>query len=139
MRNSADYQKGKNLIECSIENFASRGGSYQTESCTIPLNSRQPKNTLSEKKKWTTSCWILLQHFIEGLQEYDAPSSTPEARGGPEHVIEEKPIEDKPPSVVTKMGGDTMAKNTNSKKGTIGSKLKGNYNEFTHQSERSQM
>ena len=48
------------------------------------------------------------------------------------HVVEDKPLEDKPPSVVTDAEGDTLAKETRSKKGIIGSQPRENHNVFTH-------
>ena len=48
------------------------------------------------------------------------------------HVFAEQPLEDKPPSVVTDAGGDTLAKETKSKKGITGSQSRGNHIVFTH-------
>ena len=63
----------------------------------------------------------------EGLQERDASSSTPTARS-----CRRKSLDEKLPSVVTDAGGDTLAKETKRKKGTIGSQPRGNHNAFTH-------
>ena len=44
----------------------------------------------------------LLQPFAAGLEERDASSSTPKARGGPTHeVVEEQSTDEKLPSVAT--------------------------------------
>ena len=47
------------------------------------------------------------------------------------HAIGEQPLEDKLPAVVTDAVGDTLAKESKRKKGTIGSHPRGNHNEFT--------
>ena len=49
-------------------------------------------------------------------KNYDVLSSTPKAGGDPKHVDEEKPLDDKLPSVVIDAEGDTPAKDTKSKK-----------------------
>ena len=97
------------LVECSIEKLRIRGRS---------------KVTLSEKQKWRTPCLICSKLFTEGFQEYDAVLRL--------HVIEEQPLEDKPPSVVTDAGGGTLAKESKSEKGIIGPQPRGNHNVFTH-------
>ena len=62
----------------------------------------------------------LLQPFAEGIRARDASSSTPTARGGPTHeVVEEQSHDEKLPSVAADAGGDTLAKDTKSKKGII--------------------
>ena len=63
----------------------------------------------------------LLMPFTERLKEYDTSTATPNAGGGPQHVVEEKPLDDKLPSVVTDAGRDTLEKETKSKKGIINS------------------
>ena len=50
----------------------------------------------------------------------------------PKHVDEEKPLDDKLPSMVTDAGRDTLAKETMSKRGIIGSQPRGNHNVFIH-------
>ena len=50
----------------------------------------------------------LLKPSTEGLQEYDVSSSTPKAWGDPKHVEQEKPLDDKLPSVVTDAGRDIV-------------------------------
>ena len=44
----------------------------------------------------------------------------------------EKSLGDKISSVVTDAGGDTLARDTKSKKGIIGSQPRGTHNVFTH-------
>ena len=46
--------------------------------------------------------------------------------------IEDKPLEDKPPSVVTDARRDLLAKNTKGEGGIIGSHPRGSHNVFTH-------
>ena len=48
------------------------------------------------------------------------------------HVVEEKPLDEKLPSVVTNAERDTLAKDTKSKKGIIGSQPRSNHSVFTH-------
>ena len=75
------------MIECSIENFVPVVAVYQTKS---PLNSRPPKETLSEKKKkWRTPCWICWLLSRKDQKNYNASSSTPNARGGLKQEIKE--------------------------------------------------
>ena len=75
-----------------------------------PLNSRQPENTLSDKKKEVEGTMLaLVKTFTEGLEEYSV-FLNPKRWGDPEHVVEEKPLDDKLPSVVSDAGGDTLAK-----------------------------
>ena len=51
--------------------------------------------------------------------------------GGTETDSQEKPLDDEPPSVVHDAGGETLAKETKSKKGITGSQPRGNHNVFT--------
>ena len=75
----------------------------------------------------------LLQPFTEGLEELDAPSSSPTAEGGPTHeVVEEKSLDDKLPLNVTDAERDTLAISAKSKTGIIGFQPRGNHNVFTH-------
>ena len=74
------------VIECSIENFVLAAAVYQTKS---PLNSRPPKETLSEKKKWRTPCWICWLLSRKDQKNYNASSSTPNARGDLKQVTKE--------------------------------------------------
>ena len=56
----------------------------------------------------------------------------PTARGEPtREVVEEQSHDEKLPSVVTDAGGDTLATDTKSKKGILGSQPRGNHNVFT--------
>ena len=74
----------------------------------------------------------LLKPFTEGLEEHDASSSTPNAGSDPKQTLKEKPLDDKLPSVVTDAQRDTLAKDTKSKTGIIGSQPRVNHNVFTH-------
>ena len=74
----------------------------------------------------------LFTPFTEGLEECDVSFSTSKARCDPKHVDEDKPLDDKLPSVVTDGGRDDLAKDTKSKKGIIGSKQIRNHNVFTY-------
>ena len=74
-----------------------------------------------------------LEPFAEGPEEYDASSSTPTAGGAAKHeVVEETFLGAKISLVVTDAGRETLAKDTKSKKGFIGSQPRGNHNVFTH-------
>ena len=57
------------------------------------------------KKKWRTPCWIWWSLFTRGLQEHDAPSSTPKCRVTLSMLSKKKPLDDKLPLVVTDAGG----------------------------------
>ena len=65
------------------------------------------------------------------IEERDASSSTPTTMGDPKHVDEEKPPDEKLPSVVTDAERGALAKNTESKKGIIDSQPRRNDNVFT--------
>ena len=73
-----------------------------------------------------------LEPFTEGPEEYDASSSTPTAGGAAMREVEEKSLGDKISPVVTDAGEDTLANDTKSKKGIIGSEPRGTHNVFTH-------
>ena len=74
-----------------------------------------------------------LEPFSEGPEEYDASSSTPTTGGAAKHEhVEETSLGDKISLVVTDAGRETLAKDTKSKKGIIGSQPRGNHNVFTH-------
>ena len=95
-----------------------------------PLNSRQPKEPVREKEVEDTMLDLLMP-FTEGFEECDVSSSIPKARGG-KHVDEEKPLDDKVPRLSPMRVSDTVATDTNCKKGIIGSQPRGNHNVFTH-------
>ena len=80
----------------------------------------------------------LLKPHGEGLAECDVSASTQNARSGPEHVDEEKPLDDGLPKVVIVTGRDTMARDTKSKKGIICSQPRGKPQCVHSLSERSQ-
>ena len=76
----------------------------------------------------------VLQPFTQGFEERDASSSTATAWCGHTHeVVEEQSHHEKFPSVATDTGRETLAKDTKSKKGVIGSQPRGNHNVFTRQ------
>ena len=52
--------------------------------------------------------------------------------GDPMRLIKEQPLEDKLRSVFTDAGRETLAKETKSMKGIIGSQPRGNHNVFSH-------
>ena len=82
----------------------------------------------------------LLKPFTEELQERDASSSNPTTRGDPKHeVVKEQSLDETLPSVATDAARDTLAKDTKSKKGIIGSQPRGNHNVFTHYPEDPQL
>ena len=64
-------------------------------------------------------------------EERDASPSTTKARRDLVHVLEEQHLEDKLLSFATDMGGDTLVKEINSKKGIMGSQPRGYHNVFT--------
>ena len=94
--------------------------------------SSSAKGDFEREKDVEDTMLDLLKPFTEAFKEDDASSSTPKANDDPMHVIEEQPLEDKPPTVVIDAARDTLAKETKSKKGIIGSQPRGNHNLFTH-------
>ena len=75
----------------------------------------------------------LLKPPTEGLEVRDASSSAPKARSDSKHaLVEAQSIAVRLPSVVTDAAGDTLAKDTKSKKGIIGSPQREIHNVFTH-------
>ena len=55
-----------------------------------PLNSYPSKETLSEKHKWETPCWICWLLSRKDQKNYNASSSTPNARGDLKQVIKRR-------------------------------------------------
>ena len=96
-----------------------RGGRYQTESCPHPLNSRQPEETLSEKK-WRTPCWVCGGHVQKDQKSTMHLPQLQKIGAAIKHVDKEKPIGDNLPSVVTDAGRRYSGKDTRCKKGIIG-------------------
>ena len=91
------------------------------------------EGNLEREKEAEDTMLDLLQPFTTGTQERYASSSTPTARRELSHeVAEEKPTDEKLPSVVTDAGQDAPAKDTKSTEGIIGSQPRGNHNVFTH-------
>ena len=119
--NSQIIKKVKKMIECSIGNFVSVYA--VTEQKTAPsIASSSPKRDFEREKEVEDTMLDLVKPFTEGLKEQDASSLTPTLGALPKHeVVEEKPLDDKLPSVVTDAERDTLAKDTKSKKGIIGS------------------
>ena len=126
-----ENQKGRK-IECSIDNFVhmvavtKRQGVPSVEFSTAEGN-------LEREKEAEDTMLDLLQPFTTGTQKRYASSLTPTARRELSHeVAEEKPSDEKLPSVVTDAGQDAPAKDTKSTEGIIGSQPRGNRNVFTH-------
>ena len=124
-------EEGQKVIECSIENFVRVVA--VTKQQAVPSSEFSPATGNLEREAEVEDAMLdLLKPLTEGLKEYDVSSSIPNARNGPKHVDEEKPLDDKLPSVVPDAGRDTLAKDTKSKKGIIGSQPRGNHTVFTH-------
>ena len=124
--------KGKKVVERSIENFVPMIAVIKNKKLYHPLNSRPPKDTLSEKKKLRTPCLICWSHqrkdekktmYLLELQMLAVISSV---------FFEKTLLEDKSLLVFVDAGGHILAKETKSKKGIIGLQPKGSHNMVTH-------
>ena len=107
------------------------GSRYQTKEAEPSMELSSAKGNFERDKEVEDAMLDLLQPFTEELEEDDVCSSTPRSRGDPQHVDEEKPLEDKSTSVVPDAGEDTLAKENKSKMCIIGSQPRGNHNVFT--------
>ena len=77
-----DYEKGKKVIECNIENFVSMVA--VTEQKAVPsVGFSKAEGNLEREKEVEDTIVDLLQPCKEGLEERDASSSTPTAGGDP--------------------------------------------------------
>ena len=124
--NAPILSKGEKVTECNIENF-------------VPLVAVTKQKTVpsfefpSGKKRSGGHNVGSVGAIYRRLEEHDASSSTPTAGGAAKHeVVEEKSLGDKISTVVTDAGGDTLAKDTKSKKGIIGSQPRGTRSVYTH-------
>ena len=88
-----DFPKAKRVIECSIENFVSVVA-VTKQKAAPSIGSSSAKGN-SEREKDVEERRRCISH--------------------PMQVIEEQPLEDKPPSVATDAAGDNLAKETKSK------------------------
>ena len=89
---------------------------------TVPsIEFSSAKGNFGREEELEDTMLDLLKHFPEGFKEGDVSSSAPKACGDLLHLTKEQPLEDKPPSVVADPERDTLAKETKSKKGIIGS------------------
>ena len=92
------------MIECSIENFV-LVVAVAKHKAAPSVDFRPPKETLSEKKKWRTPRWICWSHLRKDHKNLMHLSQLQTLEVTPGMLIEEKPLEDKPLSVVTDAGG----------------------------------
>ena len=102
-----------------------------TYKCSPSVGSSSSKGNSKREAEVEDAMLDVSELFTEGVEEDDGLLSTIKARGAHMHGIDEQPLEDKLPSVVTDAGGDTLARETKSKKGTIGSQPTGNHTVFT--------
>ena len=124
--------KGKNVIECSIENFVSVVAVIKQKALPS-MKSSTGKANLEREQEVERTMLDLLQPFTEGLEVRDASSSVPKASyDSKREVFEEQSITENLLSVVTDSGQDTLAKETKSKKGIICPQTRGNRNVFIH-------
>ena len=124
--------EGKKEIECNIENFVPVVA-VTKKKAVPPIQFWTATETLSDNKMWRTPFLICCNHSQKDWKERHASSSTPTARCGPTHeVVETQSHDKKLPSDATDAVGDTLAKETKSKKDIIGSQPRGNHNVVTH-------
>ena len=84
------------------------------------IRSSSAKGDFEREKEVDDTMLDLLKTFLEGLEEDDSSSKTTNAGGGLKNeVVEEEPLGDKPLSVVTDAGENTLAKETKNKKRNV--------------------
>ena len=104
------------MAECNLVNFVPMVA-VTTQTAVPSIEFSTAKGNLERKQEVEDFMLDLSQQFTEGLEERDSPSSTPTGGDDPKHeVVEELSLDQKLPSVVTDAGGDTLAKDTESKK-----------------------
>ena len=114
-----DYRKGKKAIKCDITIFVLMFAVTKQKAGQFIAFSKAEGNFARERKAKDTTL-DLLKPFAEGMEERDASSSTPTARGDTTHeVVEEQFPDEKLPSFATDAGGDILEKDSKSKEGTI--------------------
>ena len=118
--------KGKKVIECSIET-PSPWSQLPNRKLHHPLNSRMPRETLSEKNQWRTTCWICHNNLQKDQKKTSYLPQLQKLGSDPKQVFffkkkKKTNPDDKLPSVVTDAGRNALAKENRVRKGSSGPK-----------------